>query len=96
MGPSWLIMKKSFGCYKSWQKVKLTVAEERIVLVSRKKLDPLHMGKSFGASNFGDNWSKMKKPGKGLQKIGLNWRHWFPQRIGLFGVFESNWVGPNK
>ncbi len=26
----------------------------------KKNLGPLHMGKSFGASTFGDYWSKMK------------------------------------
>ena len=36
IGPSLLTMKKSFGCYKSWLYMKLTVAEERVVLVSRK------------------------------------------------------------
>ncbi len=39
-----------------------------------KKLDPLHMGGSFGFSNFRDDLSKMKKTGKGLKKLGLNWR----------------------
>ena len=52
----------------------------------KKNLGPLHMGKSFGASNFGNDWSKMKKTGKGLQKLGPNWRHWFPQEVG-FWVF---------
>ncbi len=51
----------------------------------KKNLGPLHMGKSFRASNFGDDWSKMKKTGKGLQKFGLIWRHWFFQRSGLLG-----------
>ncbi len=36
----------------------------------KKNLGPLHMAKSFGVSNFSDNWSKMKKTGKGLQKLG--------------------------
>ena len=35
----------------------------------------------------------MKKTGKGLQKLGINWRHWFPQRSGLLGVFiVIGWV----
>ncbi len=36
MGTSLLMTKKSFGCYKSWQLVKLTVAEERVVLALGK------------------------------------------------------------
>ena len=46
IGTSLLMTKKSFGCYKSWVQVKLTVAK-RVVLVPREKkyLGPLHMGK---------------------------------------------------
>ncbi len=38
-------------------------------------MGPLHMGKLFGylTSIFRDDWSKMKKTGKGLPKLGLNW-----------------------
>ena len=54
----------------------------------KKNLGPLHTGKLFGymVSNFSADWSKMKKTGKGLQKLGLNWRHWFHQEVG-FWVF---------
>ncbi len=47
----------------------------------------------------------MKKTGKSLQKLGLNWRHWIPQRSGLLDVFivigwaqtnESIWVSSKK
>ena len=49
-------------------------------------------------SIIGNDWSKMKKTGKGLQKLGLNWSQesMFDSFEWAFGCFYSNWVGPNK
>ena len=66
----------------------------------KKNLGPLHMGKSFGASNFGNSWSKMKKTGKGLQKLGLNWKHLYTREKHKLGgskeialcLFVKGWI----
>ncbi len=68
MGTSLLMTKKSFGCYKSWVQVKLTVAK-RVVLVPRKKWVPYiwenHLGLQI-LETTGARWRKREKACKSV------------------------------
>ncbi len=66
MGPSWLMMKK-FWLLQVMAKSEVDSGRREDCFGFKKNLGPLLTGKLFVylVSNFGDNWSQMKKTGKG-------------------------------
>ncbi len=61
----------------------------------KKNLGPLHMGKSFGVSNF-RRLEQDEENGKRLAKVRSKLEALVSPKKWVFGYFYRNWVGPNK
>ncbi len=92
-------MKKGFGCYKSWQKVKLTAAEERIVLVLKN--GSLAYGKIIWGFKFWRRLEQDEENGKRLAKVRSNLEALVSPRKACLTNLKwafgcDSWAGPNK